>query len=168
MHAPGISAAALERLHESPLPDPVSWMPQTVGWYVLLGLFLLTAARFACACVLRHRRNRYRRSALAELDLIERDLQRQDRRAEAMAALPALLKRTALSAYPRVEVAGLGGDAWLSFLDRTLDATGFMNGEGRMLSELAYAPESRLARAPDDSVRNVLRLARRWISSHRA
>jgi hypothetical protein len=168
MHAPGIPAAALAHLRESPLPDPVSWMPQTVGWYAVLGLVLLAAGRVAWRSLRRHWRNRYRRSALVELDGIARDLQRQDRRAAALAAVPDLLKRTALSAYPRDEVASLGGDAWLSFLDRTLGATCFASGEGRALCEWAYAPGPRLARVPDESVREVLRLARRWISDHEA
>ena len=168
MQPPGIPSAALERLRESALPDPVSWMPHTAGWYVLLGLILLAAGRFAYWGLRRHGRNRYRRAALAELDLIEHDLQRQDRRAEALAAVPVLLKRTALSVYPRAAVASLAGDAWLSFLDRTMGATGFAHGEGRVLCEWAYAPGSLLARLPDESIRGVLRLARRWISDHRA
>ena len=168
MQPPGVPSAALERLHESPLPDPVSWMPQTIGWYMVLGLILLAAGRLAYWLLRRRWRNRYRRSALAELDCIEHDLQRQDRRAESLAAIPDLLKRAALSAYPRAEVASLGGDAWLSFLDRSMASTGFANGDGRLLCELAYAPGSRLSQVPDESIRGVLRLARRWISTHRA
>ena len=168
MQPPAIPSAALERLHESPLPDPVSWMPQTVGWYVVLGLVVLAACRLAYCGLRRHWRNRYRRSALTELDLIEHDLQRPDRRNAALAALPALLKRTALSAYPRAEVASLAGDAWLSFLDHTMGATAFADGEGRVLCELAYAPGLRLAQVPEESIRGVLRLARRWISDHKA
>jgi hypothetical protein len=161
-------SAALQRLHESPLPGPVSWMPQTIGWYVVVGLLLLAMARVACACVRRHRKNEYRRAALRELDVVERDWQRQDRRAETLAAIPDLLKRAALSAYPRAEVASLSGDAWLSFLDRTLGSAAFASAEGRVLCELAYAPASRLAQLPDESIRAALRLARRWISAHRA
>jgi hypothetical protein len=143
-------------------------MPQTIGWYMVLGLILLAAGRLAYWLLRRRWRNRYRRSALAELDLIEHDLQRQDRRAQALAAIPVLLKRTALSAYPRATVASLAGDAWLSFLDHTMGATAFADGEGRVLCELAYAPGLRLAQVPEESIRGVLRLARRWISDHKA
>ena len=32
------SFSGLEKLHEILLPDPVSWMPQTIGWYAVFGL----------------------------------------------------------------------------------------------------------------------------------
>jgi hypothetical protein len=168
MQPPAIPSAALERLHESVLPPPVSWVPQAPGWYVVLGLALFAAGLWTFATLQRHKRQRYRRSALDELAVIERSLLLPGGRAEALTAVAVLLKRTALAAFPRAEVASLAGDAWLSFLDRTMGAQGFTEGDGRLLAELAYAPGARLSQLPDDSVAGLLRLARRWISSHTA
>jgi hypothetical protein len=37
-------------LKELPLPDPVSWWPQTPGWYLLGTLFLPACATWPGAC----------------------------------------------------------------------------------------------------------------------
>jgi hypothetical protein len=159
--------AGLEKLHEILLPAPVSWAPRTIGWYVAFGLILLVAARWIDDRLRRIRRNRYRRSALGELAIIERDLERPEARAEALAAIPGLLKRTALSAFPRAQVAALSGQAWLAFLDETMGGKAFTEGEGRVLPELAYAPAPRIAGLPGDSIQGLVRLARRWIAVHK-
>lgn len=165
---PGGDAAGpgLETLHDILLPNPVSWTPRTIGWYVVFGLILFGAARGIGVVLRRFRRNRYRRSALAELRAIERELRCPERRLEALAAIPALLKRTALSAFPRVEVASLTGQAWLAFLDETLGGQAFTAGDGRVLPVLSYAPASQIARLPEHTIEGVVRLARRWISGH--
>lgn len=164
----GPTIAGLEKLHEILLPDPVSWAPRTPGWYVALGLVVLVAALWVHGRLRRALGNRYRRSALAALAAVERDLQRPGAHAAALAALPALLKRTALSAFPRVEVAALSGEAWLAFLDDTMGGKAFTEGEGRVLPLLAYAPAARVEALPGDSIDRLLRLARRWISVHKA
>ena len=34
----------MDQLKEIPLPQPISWMPQTPAWYVLAGLLVLLLA----------------------------------------------------------------------------------------------------------------------------
>lgn len=99
--------AALDRLHDFYQPPPPSWMPQTTGWYVVFGLLLLLAAWIAWRVFAGWRHNRYRREALRELEQAD------------VASIPVLLKRTALAAWPREEVAALSGEPWLEFLEQT-------------------------------------------------
>ena len=47
---------------------------------------------------------------------LQASLDREDGRAAALAELAVLLKRTALSSWPRDEVAALSGPAWIAFL----------------------------------------------------
>ena len=103
---------ALEQLREIPLPVPVSYAPQTIGWYIVGALLVAGLAWLAVRWHRSWRANRYRRAALAELCAA-------GARGQPGHALPALVKRTALSFAPREEVAGLSGDRWLEFLDRT-------------------------------------------------
>ena len=161
-----VGVTGLENLHEIVLPTPVSWMPQTGGWYVLFLLMGLVVAAWIFMRVRNFRGNRYRRMALKALDDIAEKLRRPDQRESAMARLSALLKWTALAAFPRTRVAGLSGNLWLAFLDRTLGGNDFEQGEGRLLAELAYAPESRIASLPDDAIGGLLHLCRRWIAAH--
>jgi hypothetical protein len=166
MAAASVSDAGLEKLHEILLPDPVSWMPQTIGWYAVLGVVLFLASLWVYGRVRRYRANRYRRLALAELAIIERELQRPEKRTWALAEIPVLLKKTALLAFPRSDVASLSGEKWLAFLDKTVGGKNFREGEGRCLPDLAYAPASRIAELADESISKLLQLVRNWIKTH--
>jgi hypothetical protein len=157
----------LEKLHEILLPAPVSWVPQTLGWYAVFGLIVALVGWWVYGRLRRFRKNRYRRFALAELAAIERNLQRPERRAKALAEIPVLLKGAALSAFPRSEVAGLSGERWLVFLDKTVGGRDFTEGEGRLLPELAYPPGQRIGQLPDEQISNLLQLLRRWIKMHK-
>ena len=157
----------LEKLHEIALPDPVSWMPQTVGWYAVFGLMAVITVGWGYGRLQRFRENRYRRVALAELEGIERELRQPEKRARALAEIPVLLKKTALAAFPRSEVAGLSGEKWLAFLDKTLGGKGFTGNVGRLLPELAYAPGPRISKLPDEMIGKLIQLIRQWIQAHK-
>jgi cbb3-type cytochrome oxidase subunit 3 len=166
MAAAEISNSGLEKLHEILLPEPVSWTPHTIGWYVVLGLVLIAAGWWVYRRLRRFQKNRYRRLALAELAVIEGELQRPERRAKALSEIPVLLKWTALAAFPRSDVASLSGEQWLTFLDKTMGGKDFTEGDGRLLPELAYAPALGIANLSDGRVGNLLQLTRRWIEGH--
>ena len=88
----------------------------------------------------RFRKNRYRRLALEELAVIEQELQQPERRAKALAEIPVLLKWTALAAFPRSEVAGLSGEKWLAFLDKTIGGKRFHGGRGTVAARTGLCP----------------------------
>jgi hypothetical protein len=137
---------ALDRLHNFYQPPPPSWLPQTLGWYVIFALALAAAAWAVWRALARWRRDRYRRQALRELERIN------------ITEIPALLKRTALAAWRRETVASLSGEPWLHFLE---DHAGRPLCIGRF-GDLAYR-ETNLS--PTDA--NVLRrLANDWIRTH--
>jgi hypothetical protein len=158
--------SGLEKLHEILLPEPVSWIPQTIGWYVVFGFILILAGWWVYRSLRRFRKNRYRRLALAELAVIEGELQQPERRDKALAEIPFLLKWTALAAFPRIDVAGLSGEGWLAFLDKTMGGKDFVEGVGRLLPELAYAPALEITNLSDESIRDLLQIVRRWIRKH--
>ena len=156
--------AALE-LRDIVLPDPVSWAPQTVGWWIVFGIAAVVLAWATVSAVRRYRANRYRRLALARLALLERALQEDESREAALAEIPVLVKQTALAFRPRQEVASLTGDAWLLFLDRSYDGSGFTEGPGRLLPAIAYGTAAgALGR---EEVGTLIDLVRIWIGRHR-
>ena len=75
------------------------------------------------------------------------------------ARLAAILRRTALAAYPRVTVASLSGQEWLQFLDAQVGGTAFSTGAGRGLAREPYRPNG-----PDPQLRP---LVADWIRKHR-
>ena len=146
----GLSLTGLiDLLEPAPVPDPVSMWPQTAAWawvgLAVLGLVWLAVARLRA----RHRANAYRRAALRALDGAGPDAAR----------IAAILRRAALAAYPRAEVAGLTGSDWLAFLDRSYGGTGFSQGPGQVLARAPYRP---CPPAPD-----LPPLARDWLRRHR-
>jgi Ca-activated chloride channel family protein len=140
----------LDRLSPVPEPPVVSLWPQTEAWLWLgLGLFALTVWLIRRWLLHRHA-NAYRRAALQEIAEV----------GDSPVALAEILRRTALAAYPRSEVAGLYGDEWLAFLDRTGQGTDFREGAGQTLARAPYSGET-------PEAKQLVVLATRWVRSHR-
>ena len=135
--------ADLSNLRDIVVPPAVSFWPPAPGWW-LVGAACAIAAGFTVAAAVRYRRrNAYRREALRALEMADgRDIS-------------AILKRAALAAFPREQVASLNGAAWLAFLDRT-GGTAFA---GTALLALTYGGSG------DRGA--VAAQARHWIERHR-
>ncbi|SFM53632.1 DUF4381 domain-containing protein [Shimia aestuarii] len=139
----------INQLQEVPDPAPVSMVPQTQGWIVLAGFLLAALLLLLRAVLRRHRANAYRRAALAAL----RDA------GDDPVAVSAILKRAALAAFPRAQVASLTGNGWLAFLEDTSQAAGFRDGPGQALADAAYSPNPQL-------VHGLNALACEWVRGH--
>jgi|GEM_PF-528092 len=155
------SAAVLAQLAEAPLPVAVPYTPQTWGWYVLAVLLLCALLAAVRALVHRYRTRAYRRAALAELGAIE---SREGGVAQRMDAAFALLKRVALAARPREQVAALGGRDWLAYLADQDRHSGFSESQADVLLRLLYA-DARLSDAQADPAQWLPRI-RHWIKHH--
>ena len=159
---PQETSPALAGLHDVVAPAPVSWAPQTVGWVVLAGLLLVLAAWLGWRAWKKSRANRYRKVALAEVDRVA--VRPQDDPAAALGAVNEILKRAALTAWPRPDVASLAGREWLDFLDRTSGGRDFRDGSGRALADRVYAPGD--VPATEEERRAFLGVVRGWILHH--
>jgi Domain of unknown function (DUF4381) len=148
-------------LIDIPLPQEVSLWPETWASRIAIVVLLVTAAIAIWRLISYRRANRYRREALAEL---KQTLAANPSPNELAMQLSLLLRRTALAAFPREQVAPLSGAAWLAFLDRSSSGTEFSRGPGRWLASAPYARTE-----PDDSQRSpLIELTRRWIRGHHA
>lgn len=149
---------SLQLLNDIVTPPPVPWWPPAPGWYVLAALALLAAAWLAIRYLQKWRRNRYRREALGQLARL---------RSEPSAAreLPVLLKRAALSAWPRREVAQLNGAEWRRFLDESAGMDRFSGETGELLERLAYAGSADQA-CTAEQLQLVFDAAETWLKQH--
>lgn len=157
---------SLDRLHDIVAPPPVPWWPPAPGWYWVLGLLVVLLVAFAIHRLVLWQRNRYRREALAELARQEPAIFDPERRAAGLAALGELLKRAALSAWPRREVASLTGADWAAFLDRTCGSAEFSKKHGAILERASYDPRTAAA-LDESSLRELIALVRHWLRHHR-
>ena len=111
----------------------------------------------------RRRARRYRVEALAELHALRR---RSADPREAVAGILVLLKRTALAAYPRVQVASLNGAAWWRFLDLSGGKSRFAEGLGDLAEEVVYAQQG-VDETSKSDLKRLYRAAEQWIRRHR-
>lgn len=165
---PPDSSGQLQPLQELPLPEAVSYVPHTIGWSVV-GVVLLAVVVLAIRLVWRRRRmQRYRRAALTELAGIEASLASAQadgvQRANALAAIPRLIKRTSLAVVPREQVAALTGDEWLAFLQGTRGR--FDARSGALLALASYAPPDQVAAISEDDAAALIGHTRDWIAHH--
>ena len=95
------------------------------------------------------------------LEALLADFQRHQDNRLYLTDFSALLKRVALTAYPRSDVASLTGEAWVAFLDQTLSSNDFSMGSGQALIASHYEPEVRC----DPGALHQLGVS--WIKHHR-
>jgi hypothetical protein len=157
---------SLDRLHDVIAPPPVPWWPPAPGWYWVLAVLLVLALVLVLRTFLHWQHNHYRREALAEFEKQLPLLASDSTRASALTALSVLLKRTALTAFPRTEVASLTGPAWLAFLNRTAAMNGFTSDAGKLLEDAAYGTWDTLS-ISESRARASAELVHRWLLGHK-
>ena len=99
---------SLELLRDIVQPPPVSWWPPAVGWWIVLAILSTALAVRAARGWRRWLQNRYRRVALQAIA-----------EATTVSEIADVLKRTALVAYGRSDVARLTGPRWYRRLGDT-------------------------------------------------
>lgn len=144
------------------LPAALSWWPPAPGWWLLALCAVALAGGLAWWLLRRRRRRAAARAAELELAALRARLAEQGDTGDFVRQLSMLLRRYAIRAFPRREVAALTADAWLGFLDAQGGDGGFSGGAGRTLAELPYRPH--ITRAAGDE---MARLVERWIRRNR-
>ena len=152
-------SSELDKLHDIIVPEPISLWPATAGWLILLALLISLAIPLALMAYQNYRTARYRREALSEL----KDIRQIENSQQQMQQLFALLKRTALSVYPREQVAQLTGPAWWGFL--TLHSGVDFSSRSLQNDALAlYSPEFIPSK---ESNERLFSLVNSWIRQHK-
>lgn len=148
----------LSQLREIHLPPAVSWWPPAPGWWLLV--LLIVAVGVVAGWYLRRRARRLAlyRTAMAEMAGIRRQYAAQADASRLAVDLSRLLRRVAITLRPGTEVAGLTGEAWLSWLDAQTGGKDFTRGPGRHLTEAAYSPVREL-----EDAQALLSLAQTWL-----
>lgn len=154
----------LRSMVEPVAPPPVPMGPDTPSAWLAIALLVAGMLTISWWLFRRWRAEAYRRAALRELDRVGLRAADRGQRAAALIELNALLKRTALAAWPRASVAALSGEPWLRFLA----STGAPRVERRSLAplnEVVYR-SSAAANLDDAATRAVLAAARAWVRHH--
>ncbi|HTP70504.1 MAG TPA: DUF4381 domain-containing protein [Dongiaceae bacterium] len=145
-----MNSADLSKLHDFSQPPPPSWMPHTIGWYVLFALFFAAAVFLSARALRRWIRNRYRRDALRQIQLAP------------VAQLSEILKRTALVSWSRPQVASLTGKDWIDFLASSSGLDAFRSVPGDRIESIALSGSDVSAREQQ----HLKQLAADWVRLH--
>ena len=141
--------ASLDNLRDIALPVPVPWWPPAPGWWVLCAVLVVVIVVVALRTWRTWRANAYRREALRELQS-----------ARCVAEIAEILKRTALCAYPRTDIAALSGPDWCQWLGET--------GAGQVPDKVAKSlTEGVFGRVDSIDIEPVSTFAADWIRHHR-
>ncbi len=147
-------------LKEIALPEPVSWWPQTVGWYVLGVILLILFIWYGWRKLQKYQRNFYRREGLRKLDTFTNN-------PASIVELPFLLRGSALQAAPRVDVASLRGNEWIAWLNESAGSNLFEEYDAGLLDELVFAAFDK--QSLDDKLsRHLIEASKIWMRSHSA
>jgi hypothetical protein len=140
----------LSGLHDFVQPPSPSWMPQTIGWYVLFALLAALILFFTAGAIRHWWKNRYRREALRELQTAP------------LTQLSEILKRTALLTWPRAKVASLTGKSWLDFLAGSSGIADFQSAPGDRIETSALSNTS----LNQNDQQRLRQLASDWVKKH--
>ena len=157
--------ASLQNLNDIVLPATVGWWPLATGWYFLIGLSLIALAWFGYRSLRGWMDNRYRHAALRELQLLEDQIHGADERDANLRQIPILLKRTALCAYPRSQVASLTGEDWFRFLNSTVKAASFTGSTASALNTISYS-SGKLSTIDSQAATTLMNASRQWLKHH--
>jgi len=128
-------------------------MPAQIIFVVLIALLIL-AGRWGFR---KYKKNKPKRIALRLLAQYQADYAQHAQRQKIAAQISELLKRVALAYFPRKEVAGLEGQAWIDFLNRTGEKLDFNRVQAALLV-LPYCLDEDAGELPA-----LIHLTQQWI-----
>ncbi len=161
---PGNAAAqtdALAELRNIHLPDPVSGFPVAPGWWILAVLVLVSSYLIIRWLIRYWLANRYRRAGTRQLNELLKQFERDEDQKKYLANFAILIKRLAMTVYPRERVASLTGEEWVAFLDKSAGSNAFSMGVGQVLMYSAYEKEAQF------DVQQLHQSGLHWIRKHR-
>jgi len=149
----------LDLMHDLVRPAPIAWFPETMGWWLVAGWLLAIGLLATGHGIALWRRNRYRREAIKLLDAIETGA------GNVGPLVASVLKRTALVAYPRQQVASMHGTTWANFLSTSSGHDPAVERAAADLAAAAYRPD--INEGGDGDGDALIGPARLWVEIHR-
>ena len=143
-------------------PDPVAFSFDAPGWYLVFGGIVLFLLVYGILKLKEYRENKFRRDALAWLDLTEKNL--KGSKSKLVYEANVLMKRLALRIHNRAESASLTGSGWVAYLNEKCASAGFNTEDEKLIQEAVYAQH--LEQGVDKIDRHISKV-KTWIQKHK-
>ena len=150
--------ALLAQLRDVHTP-PVSMLPAP-GWWIL-AIFILLLSALLYILYRRYQRNGWQREAFSELARLRTSLGSVPP-SKTLSSASTLVRRVALVARPRFDVASVHGEPWLDLLDDICGKPLFKDGFGRLLVSGPYQADPSIG---DDDLNALLDVVAELIKS---
>lgn len=152
-------------LRDIHLPEPISWWPLAPGWWLLFAAIILI---IVFAYILRkiYLGKQLKREIAAELENIKKYFSETGNRSQLAKSLSVLLRRASITYYPATNIAGLTGEHWLAYLDKSnqhpAGSKKFQSDTGRILLTAPYLPDNA---SLDFDANELIQLCESWLLS---
>ena len=159
----GQSIDLLRDLRDVQLPPISNRLELAPGWWILSVLLIALVFFLFWFFRKKWKKNEYRREALVELETIHSRHRQTDDDLVFLQEIQNLLKRVALTAFPREQVAQLTDIEWIHFLGKSSGSDRFDGPAAEVFIDDIY--REKLGRSLDHRKLGVL--ARFWIKNHK-
>lgn len=146
----------LSSLRDIHLPESIGWWPLAPGWYLLATSIVIACLLIGFLGLRYYSNGRAKREALRRLAMYKKQYELDANSQLCTANISELLKRLALSYYPRTQIAALQGEAWIAFLNRTGKGVEF-NSVRTQLLEMPWRPSR------GQPLEALFKTAKKWI-----
>lgn len=148
-----------QQLRDVHLPEPISWWPLAISWWILLGL-IAVGLFFSIRAFRQNRaRNAYRHHAIKQLQTNYRQWQSDANTSQYLQSANVTLKRTSL--HLNDSARHLSGLPWLEYLGNMADDN-FSEQAKLALSQGVYQ------KSPEYDVDQIQRELAQWLSKHKS
>lgn len=144
-------------------PDPIRFSFGAPGWFILLGLGLISLLIYALVVYLRYRKRRYRREAVHILENLELSKYTPS---SIVVSIAEVLKRVSMISFGRSETATLSGQEWISYLDQKNNGIQVLSENARKLL-ISYLYHSHFAEVSENELEELRTHTIQWINKHR-
>ena len=132
-------------------PSEVGFTPDGPGWYVVLGLTIVTGIIISWAYLRYRRKNKYRRDAVKYLESISED-------PSSLILANNLMKRICITFSSR-QNSSLTGEEWINFLNSHCKTQPFQESDAKKIAAI-YNTD------PSGSDKDFLHKTTRWVREH--
>lgn len=128
----------LQQLKDIHLPHAIPMWPIAPGWIIIFTLLIILISYLIYAWYQRNQRKNTVKFALKKLENLKGMIVDNPENINIAAEISTLIRRTALYYFRREEIAGLSGNDWLNFLNRSGNTTQFTDEAGHLLIDAPY------------------------------
>jgi hypothetical protein len=157
---PAMTGDALAQLKDIHLPETIHWWPPAIGWWLFILMAITTTTAIIYWAIQRKKQQKYRKEAIVLLDKRYQHWRVSNNNAHCFNAINALLKRTALTAFPESDATALHGQQWLDFLNGKCRSKPFSQKMINDFSQCQYQYNITI------DIEQFYHCSRQWISCH--